>query len=97
MGQARHVAAHERAPVHREYLGDEDCFGQWLEDCCTRSEPRRSLQCPVSQLPGLVWAGIRPESNALLSRYLVASGFSREKTKVGRSFIGLRFAHRELR
>jgi len=34
--------------------------------------------------------GVRPESNALLSRYLVGIGFSKERTMVGRCFRGLR-------
>ena len=38
--------------------------------------------------------GARPESNTLLSRYLVASGFNKKKTKVRSSFIGLRLRKR---
>jgi putative DNA primase/helicase len=79
-----------------DYLSDEDGFGQWLEECCLRdpdgtegsSELHRNYQSWCSQ------KGARPESNALLSRYLITSGFSRKKTKAGRCFHGLRLRPR---
>ncbi len=74
------------------YLADEDCFAQWLEDSCLRD--RNSAEVSSALYRNYQsWCGqkgIRPESNTLLSRYLVTSGFSREKTRVGRSFQGLR-------
>jgi putative DNA primase/helicase len=68
-----------------DYLSDEDGFGQWFEECCTRdataSEGSNALHRNYQ-----AWCtrnGARPESNALLSRYLTASGFSRKKTNGG--------------
>ena len=79
-----------------DYLSDEDSFGQWLEESCVRDESgvegssdlHRNYQAWCSR------KGARPESNTLLSRYLVASGFSKKKTKVRSSFIGLRLRKR---
>jgi putative DNA primase/helicase len=75
-----------------EYLSDEDGFGQSLEECCVQEETgmerssdlHRNYQCWCDK------NGARPESNTLLSRYLVCSGFSRKRTTVGRCFYGLR-------
>src|SRR5665213_3555106 len=75
-----------------EYLGDEDGFGQWLDECCVRDETglERSSDLHRNYQSWCDHNGARPESNALLSRYLVGSGFSRKKTMVGRCFRGLR-------
>jgi P4 family phage/plasmid primase-like protien len=74
-----------------DYLGDEDSFGQWLAECCQRDEQglERSSELHRNYLAWCAKNGAKPESNALLSRYLVAGGFSREKTMVGRCFRGL--------
>jgi len=75
-----------------EYLGDEDGFGQWLEECCVRDESgtERSSDLHRNYQSWCGQNGARPESNALLSRYLVSSGFGKQKTMVGRCFRGLR-------
>ena len=75
-----------------EYLGEEDSFGQWLADKCLRDETgfERSSDLHRSYRSWCEKSGVRPESNALLSRYLVGIGFSKERTMVGRCFRGLR-------
>jgi putative DNA primase/helicase len=75
-----------------EYLSDEDGLGQWLDECCVRDERglERSSDLHRNYQSWCERNGARPESNALLSRYLVGSGFSKEKTMVGRCFHGLR-------
>ena len=75
-----------------EYLSDEDGFGQWLEERCIREESATERSGDLHR-DYQAWCesnGARPESNALLSRHLVASGFSRKKTMVGRCFYGLK-------
>jgi putative DNA primase/helicase len=75
-----------------DYLSDEDGFGQWLDECCTRDETgmERSSDLHRNYQAWCDTNGARPESNALLSRYLVGTGFSRKKTAAGRCFHGLR-------
>jgi putative DNA primase/helicase len=75
-----------------EYLADEDGFGHWLEECCIHEETgmERSSDLHRNYQSWCDRNGARPESNALLSRYLVGSGFSRKRTMVGRCFYGLR-------
>jgi putative DNA primase/helicase len=74
-----------------DYLADEDGFGQWLAENCVRdvngfersSELHRNYQAWCEK------NGARPESNAMLSRYLIGIGLSREKTMIGRCFRGI--------
>jgi putative DNA primase/helicase len=75
-----------------DYLAEEDGFGQWLAENCVRERSafERSSDLHRNYLSWCEKNGIRPESNALLSRYLVGIGLSREKTMVGRCFRGLR-------
>jgi putative DNA primase/helicase len=74
-----------------DYLADEDGFGQWLAECCVREASgfERSSELHRNYAAWCEKNGSRPESNAMLSRYLVASGFSREKTMIGRRFRGI--------
>jgi P4 family phage/plasmid primase-like protien len=74
-----------------DYLADEDGFGQWLAECCIRTPfgLERSSDLHQCYLAWCEKTGNRPESNALLSRYLVASGFSKKKTSTGRCFVGI--------
>jgi phage/plasmid-associated DNA primase len=74
-----------------DYLADEDGFGQWLAECCIRkaSGIERSGDLHRNFLTWCEKNGSKPESNALLSRYLVASGFSRKKTMIGQCFSGI--------
>jgi len=74
-----------------DYLADEDGFGQWFAECCVRSEVgyERSSDLHLSYVDWCGKNGSKPESNAMLSRYLVASGFSKERTTIGRCFKGI--------
>jgi phage/plasmid-associated DNA primase len=74
-----------------DYLADEDGFGQWLSECCVRDASgfERSSELHRNYVAWCDKNGSKPESNAMLSRYLVASGFSREKTMIGRCFRGI--------
>src|SRR5665213_539593 len=69
-----------------DYLADEDGFGQWLSECCVRDGRglERSSELHRNYAAWCDKNGSKPESNAMLSRYLVASGFTREKTMIGR-------------
>jgi P4 family phage/plasmid primase-like protien len=74
-----------------DYLADEDSFGQWLAECCMRdaSGIERSGELHRNFLAWCEKYGSKPESNASLSRYLVASGFAKRKTMIGRCFSGI--------
>ena len=74
-----------------DYLADEDGFGQWLADNCVR-EPNGFERSSELHRNYQAWCeknGARPESNAMLSRYLIGIGLSREKTMIGRCFRGI--------
>lgn len=60
-----------------EYLAEEDGFGQWLAECCVRDPTgfERSSDLHSSYLAWCDKNGNKSESDALLSRYLVACGF----------------------
>ena len=75
-----------------DYLGEEDGFGQWLAENCLRdaSAFERSSDLHRNYQSWCERNGIKSESNALLSRYLVGLGLSKEKTMVGRCFHGLK-------
>jgi putative DNA primase/helicase len=75
-----------------DYLADEDGYGQWLEERCLRDDSGSEASSALyrSYQAWCAQKGVRPESNTLLSRYLLASGFSRKKTSAARWFHGLR-------
>jgi putative DNA primase/helicase len=90
---ARGTAPPEAVRVLTEdYLGEEDGFGQWLAENCMRDASgfERSSELHRNYTTWCEKNGTKPESNALLSRYLVGLGLSREKTMVGRCFHGLK-------
>ena len=71
-----------------DYLADEDGFGQWLTESVAlrKNGFERSSELHRNYLAWCDKNGSKPESNAMLSRYLVGTGFSREKTMIGRCF-----------
>ena len=75
-----------------EYLGGEHTFAQWLQDSCERDESafERSSELHRNYKAWCERNGSRPESNTVLSRYLVGIGFRKERTMVGRCFHGLK-------
>ena len=74
-----------------DYLADEDNFGQWLAECCSRQTDgfERSSDLHRNYVSWCDRTGNKPESNKVLSRYLVAGGFSKKRTIVGQCFYGI--------
>jgi putative DNA primase/helicase len=75
-----------------EYLEDQDVLGQWLDECCERVTDGFELSSAL-HTSHKAWAqrvGIQYETNRMLSTSLVAAGFRKDKTMIGRVFRGIR-------
>jgi putative DNA primase/helicase len=75
-----------------DYLSDQDELGQWLGERCERDANASELSSEL-HVDYKRWCereGIRARSNKALSQHLVAAGFKRDVTMVGRLIRGLR-------
>ncbi|MEW9806431.1 phage/plasmid primase, P4 family [Mesorhizobium marinum] len=75
-----------------EYLTSEDCFGQWIEECCERDDQVWQSSSTLYQ-NFKFWAERSGEyvvAQKRFSQALIDRGFKKSDTRAGRGFIGLR-------
>jgi putative DNA primase/helicase len=75
-----------------DYLSEQDVVGQWLTERCERNAKAFELSSALHR-DYTAWCernGMRPKSNVALSASLVAAGFEKQATMVGKRFNGLK-------
>ena len=75
-----------------DYLADQDVLGQWLDERCERGAKfsERSSSLYKSHSAWCERSGTRPESIVRFAEKMVAAGFEKRHTAVGKLFYGIR-------